>query len=867
VAQVNPNNNRTTTVYDAAGQAIATIDPLLHRNTTVYDAAGRTKASINGVGDTTRYAYDIAGRQTATIDGNGKTTTNVYDNDNRQTATISPLGDRTTNVYDNDGRVVNTINEEGKVTTTVYDKVSRTLSVTNPLAQTHSYEYDDAGRQVLRIDARGLRTTYVYDKVNRQTVRQYQDGTLVTQVYDAVGNRTLLHDSTGRYTVAYDSLNRPEVTTEPNGKSITIAYDKVGQRSHMDVPTAGRVTYTHDSARQLTNLQNGRSELTTLAYDAAGRRTATQLSNGSKTSLTYDAANQTTGIVNLNSSNTTLSYYNYRFDGIGDRTSLWDNGVDVSNWNYDFTGQLTNDVYRPATTALNWNGLAVEQWSLLSVSGWSALLADHVPTGGAGKMAYSPAGNRLTQADPVTGDITTFSYDNGNRLLTGVDVSGTTTYTYDLNGNQLTIAEPSGDITTNVWNGENRLVEVHHPSGDITTYAYNGDGLRVVVDDGTTETRFVYDGNNVVLELDDVGSVDADFTYVPATYAAVLSQHRDGDSSFYLFDGIHNARQLTDDAQVVTDEYSFDGWGKLTSSTGSTANSQLYKGQYLAYRLDPNAGPESQYSTHNRNYNPKSGLFTSADPAKDDLNLYRYVKNNPVNSSDPSGLQDEELDSRTQELIRQDPRVRTLLEQGADPAKIVTADRIGRITAGIGALNFGYLVDTIPFYGSTSFFDSSAESAAKRGYMVVQSGKPLPIVDRATREAKLQKDITEEFDALAAGTTAEREVLEGQDLKGRGVNIPRPGSNKLTAGSLRGQNYIIALDSVTDDDLKRMSTPQKLAVALQYAGKHDMFRGETTEAMKQLVQPVNLAILAFVTVSLLALAAVATLAAGAAGPP
>jgi YD repeat-containing protein len=66
-------------------------------------------------------------------------------------------------------------------------------------------------------------------------------------------------------------------------------------------------------------------------------------------------------------------------------------------------------------------------------------------------LAYSPTGNRLTQTDPVTGDVTTFTYDNGNRLLAGVDVSGTTTYTYDNNGNQLTIEEPSGDITTNTW--------------------------------------------------------------------------------------------------------------------------------------------------------------------------------------------------------------------------------------------------------------------------------------------------------------------------------------------------------------------------------------------------------------------------------
>ena len=71
---------------------------------------------------------------------------------------------------------------------------------------------------------------------------------------------------------------------------------------------------------------------------------------------------QTTGVVNLNSTNTTLSYYNYAFDRIGDRTSIWDNGTDVSNWAYDCTGQLQVDFYRPATTALNWNGLTAGQW-------------------------------------------------------------------------------------------------------------------------------------------------------------------------------------------------------------------------------------------------------------------------------------------------------------------------------------------------------------------------------------------------------------------------------------------------------------------------------------------------------------------------
>ncbi len=90
----------------------------------------------------------------------------------------------------------------------------------------------------------------------------------------------------------------------------------------------------------------------------------------------------------------------------------------------------------------------------------------------------------------------------------------------------------------------------------------------------------------------------------------------DLESGFYLFDGIHNVRQVTDSSQVVTDEYAFDAWGNTTSSTGSTANSQLWKGQYLACRKDPDAGPELQYAMHHRNYNPATACSQRPTPQK-----------------------------------------------------------------------------------------------------------------------------------------------------------------------------------------------------------------------------------------------------------
>jgi RHS repeat-associated protein len=89
---------------------------------------------------------------------------------------------------------------------------------------------------------------------------------------------------------------------------------------------------------------------------------------------------------------------------------------------------------------------------------------------------------------------------------------------------------------------------------------------------------------------------------------------------------------------MVTDEYDFDAFGTELSTSGSTLNAHRWKGESLAYYREPDAAPSLQYALHFRNYDPLTGTFPSRDPAEDDSNLYRYVKNNPLNASDPSGL-------------------------------------------------------------------------------------------------------------------------------------------------------------------------------------------------------------------------------------
>jgi|GEM_PF-1303469 len=615
IATVNPAGNRFTTVYDKLSRVQNTIDPLLHKTTILYDGVGRVTVTYDGEGNATHTHYNSAGLKDRVIDPNGHITTFQYDDDQRPTVTINAEGDQTENVYDKAGRVIAFINEENKRTTFTYDKVDRRLTVENPLHQITTFIYDNAGRLDFRYDARNYYTEYEYDDANRLLSRTYEiDGAITTFAYDAVGNRTMMVDVIGgvRYTstYSYDDVNRMTVAVDPEGFDIGYSYYKDGQRKTMVDPDSGRFTYTYDSTGRLETILNPFGEKTTLVYDIADRRIGQKLANGVITSLSYDDANRLNDVESRNSSTVLLSSFNFLLDPAGNRTTLTASGSDGILWSYDKTNQLLT-----------------ERRTL------SADTYAHTYT-------YDPRGNRLTLSDST--DTLTYTCDDANRLETVTDSSGTTTYAYDANGNQLTIEEPSGDITTNTWNGENRLVLVEHPDSTETAYRYNGDGLRVAEDHDGTVTLFLYDGNNRLQETDETGLVEAEFTYIPLPYAEVLSQHRDMESSFYLCDGIRNIRQLTDDTQAITDEYSFDAFGNLRSSTGSSANSQLYKGHLLSYRNDPHAGTDTETSTHFRNQSAQTGRFTSEDPAADDHNLYRLVGNNPVNGEDPSGLDEKE---------------------------------------------------------------------------------------------------------------------------------------------------------------------------------------------------------------------------------
>jgi RHS repeat-associated protein len=105
---------------------------------------------------------------------------------------------------------------------------------------------------------------------------------------------------------------------------------------------------------------------------------------------------------------------------------------------------------------------------------------------------------------------------------------------------------------------------------------------------------------------------------------------------YYIYDGLGSARQLVNASGTVTDTYSYDAFGDLTSSPQPTPNPFLFNGQDMD-------GATGLIYLRARYMNPEDGRFLSQDSyegsGEDPISLHRYLYagDDPVIMDDPSG--------------------------------------------------------------------------------------------------------------------------------------------------------------------------------------------------------------------------------------
>lgn len=111
-----------------------------------------------------------------------------------------------------------------------------------------------------------------------------------------------------------------------------------------------------------------------------------------------------------------------------------------------------------------------------------------------------------------------------------------------------------------------------------------------------------------------------------------LKQKTGSTSKYFLQDHLGSTVGLADASGAITESNSYDSFGNASNSSFSS------RYQFTGREFDSFTG--LQYNRA-RWYNPQIGRFISEDPIGfrgGDVNLYGYVRNNPVNYFDPLGL-------------------------------------------------------------------------------------------------------------------------------------------------------------------------------------------------------------------------------------
>ena len=518
-------------------------------------------------------------------------------------------------------------NGPDRIAKSIYDAAGQVLQTLQALGTSVQRTYatnvwGQDGEQLSVTDANGNSTCSVYDGFLRLSQLRFPSTALGAGTcnaadyegysYDPGGNRLTLRKRDGVNTIAftYDALDRQIVKDiPPSGASATDVYtdyDYAGRliRARFASRTGTGVDYAYDTAGRLTS-ETTFSRALGYQYDLAGNRTRVTWPDGFYAGYVYDAMNRMTAANENGATSGAGLLATIAYDDLSRRTSLGRGNGASTSYGYDTADRVVSLAHAFVGTSSN------QTWT----------------------FGYNNASQRISRTSANTlFDWTNHPPATVNKAYDGLNrdaAIAATTGGYDANGN-LTF----DGTRTFTYDVENRLLTGSAPTA--ISLSYDPLGRLAQTTAGSAVTKFLYDGDRLSAEYDGSGNLLRRYVHGPGVDEPLV---------WYEGPGTSDRRQLHQDPQGSIVAWS-DGSGNTAASQiqayGPYGEPQAWAGSRFRY-TGQIAIPEAQlYYYKARVYDPATGRFLQTDPVgyKDDLDLYAYVGDDPVDKTDPTGNQE-----------------------------------------------------------------------------------------------------------------------------------------------------------------------------------------------------------------------------------